>query len=464
MPYPKGLPFLGNAHQIKKHLIHLQLEQWSRQYGNYFRFKIASREVLVVADHQAFSKIMRDRPEGFNRTVELTETWKEMGLAEGVFIAHGEVWKRQRRMVMAGFDPAHVKAYFPGLCKVTDRLEARWKKTLGAEIDLQADLMRFTIDVITGLAFGSEVNTLESGDDVIQRYLDKIFPAIFKRNLSVFKYWKYIRLPSDRALDRSVAAVNGAIEGFVERARERIKQDPNLKTNPNNLLEAMINAADQGDSGLTDYDVAGNVLTMLLAGEDTTANSLAWLLALLWKNPETLKQLQHEVRTKFNLKTPYSLERLGELPYLDACINESMRLKPVAPILPFQALKDTVIADIFVPANTIIYGLMRHDSVDDHFIPNAAQFDPQRWMSKEETHQSINSAKRISTPFGAGPRICPGRYLALLEMKIAITMLLTRFDIDYISTPNGGEAQERLAFTMEPVGLKMRLRSRGENE
>jgi len=461
LPGPKGLPVLGNALQIKRHILHQKFEQWSREFGDYYRVQIGPRKLLVVADHQAFAKVLRDRPDGFNRTIRLAETWKDMGLQVGLFGANGYIWKRQRRMVMAGFDPAHVKDYFPSLCKVVGRLETRWKKSIDTDIDLQADLMRFTVDTITGLAFGSDVNTLESGEDVIQRHLDKIFPAVFRRNLALFKYWNYIRLPADRQLDRSVTEVNAAIEGFIVKARQRLQQQPELREKPSNLLEAMINAADQGDSGLTDKDVAGNVLTMLLAGEDTTANSLAWLLALLWKNPETLQKLQQEVRASFSVDTPYSIERLNDLDYMDACINESMRLKPVAPFLPLQANHDTVIADIHVPANTIVFGLFRRDSVDDQYIPHAAKFDPERWLTQQgETGQAINSVKRISMPFGAGPRICPGRYLALLEMKIALTMLFTRFEIDDINTPDGQEAQEFMAFTMAPLGLKMRLKNR----
>ena len=461
LPGPRGLPLIGNALQIKKrHLLHQQLEQWSREFGNYYRFQIGRTKLLVIADHSVFAKILRDRPDGFNRTQRLAETWHALGLPVGLFGANGEVWKRQRRMVMAGFDPAHVKGYFPAMCKVVGRLESRWKKSQGSEIDLQADLMRFTVDTITGLAFGADVNTLGSGDDVIQRHLDKIFPAVFRRNLSMIKYWNYVRLPSDRALDRSVAAVRLAIQGFIAAARQRIEQHPGLRHEPGNLLEAMISAADQGDSGLTDADVAGNVMTMLLAGEDTTANSLAWLLALLWENPAVLKKLQADVDAKFALDTPYSIERLNQLDYMDACINESMRLKPVAPFLPMQASRDVIIEDIQVPADTIIFGLFRSDSVDEKFVPNAASFDPQRWISQGESGQSINSVKRISMPFGAGPRICPGRYLALLEMKSALTMLLTRFEIDRITTSDGQPAQEFMALTMAPLGLTMRLKTR----
>jgi cytochrome P450 len=166
------------------------------------------------------------------------------------------------------------------------------------------------------------------------------------------------------------------------------------------------------------------------------------------------------VRSHVDQDTPYTIDKLNELDYLDACINESMRLKPVAPFLPLQANRDTVIDDIQVPANTIVFGLFRRDSMDDAQLPNAAQFDPERWLA-QPGDVGINSVKRISMPFGAGPRICPGRYLALLEMKIAMAMLLTRFDILNISTPDGNEAQEFMAFTMAPLGLTMRLKKRG---
>jgi len=131
-----------------------------------------------------------------------------------------------------------------------------------------------------------------------------------------------------------------------------------------------------------------------------------------------------------------------------------MRLKPVAPFLGIEALRDTTIADIRVPARTVVLCLMRRDSVDDRYFQNAAAFEPARWLGE------AGAAKRIAMPFGSGPRICPGRYLALLEIKLAMTMLLGTFEIIAVDTPDGGEALEVMHFTMNPVGLRMRLRER----
>jgi cytochrome P450 len=463
LPGPRGWPVLGNLFQVRRPTIHQSVERWSVQHGPYFRFSLGGRHLLGVADHEALHALLRDRPEGFRRTRLLESLGVEMGLKPGVFGANGDAWKRQRRMVMAGFDPAHIKAYFPSLLKVTQRLRGRWQKAArdGAAIDLQADLMRFTVDAIAGLAFGTDINTLESDADVIQRHLDKIFPAFFKRLFSFFPTWRYWRSAADRELARSIEAVNVQIDTFIRQARARLQADPARREHPPNLLEAMIISADAGDAAVvSDAEVAGNVLTMLLAGEDTTANTLAWMIHLLQRNPEALQRAQAEVRSLAPNAAAFTPEQMSSLDYLEACAHETMRLKPVAPFQVTEALRDTTIADIRVPAGTMVWCVMRGDTMDERYFPNAKAFEPQRWLASGAPSDAANSAKRVSIPFGAGPRVCPGRYLALLEIKMAAAMLLAHFDIESVTTHSGAEAAELMAFTMTPVGLQMRLRER----
>jgi cytochrome P450 len=462
LPGPKGLPLLGSALQIESDKLHLQLEAWARQYGPYYQLRLGPRRILIVADHKAIAALLRDRPEGSSRSARLSEVWKEMGLPSGVFGANGELWRRQRRMVMAGFDPGHVKRYFPALKDVSDNLARRWRAAASAQtpIDLQADQMRFTVDTNAGQAFGAKVDTLGSDGDIIQQHLDKLFPSLFKRMFSVIPTWRWFPSRADRELATSVAAVMAAVEGFVAQARVRLEQNPQLRAHPTNLLEAMIAAADQPDSGINNADVTGNVLTMLLAGEDTTANTLAWMVYLLWQNPQALAKAVAEVRSICGDARDLRLEHMGQLDYIEACAHETMRLKPVAPHIGFQTLRDTQVGDVRVPAGTMILSVMRHDSVSEEHVRNAAAFSPERWMEENNPAMNATSAKRISMPFGGGPRICPGRYLALLEMKMAMATLLGRFDIERLDTPDGKEAREQLALTMTPVGLTMRVRER----
>jgi cytochrome P450 len=464
LPHPPGLPLVGNLLQIDKPHIHSQIEGWVRRYGNFFTFSLGRQRLLVVADHAAMGAILRDRPEGFRRTPRFASIANEIGIGGGVFGAEGAAWNRQRRMVMASFDPRHLRAYFPSLVRVSARLEGRWRRAAAADaaIDLQADLMRFTVDAISGLAFGSEVNTLESDDEIIQRHLDKIFPAMYRRLLAPFATWRWWKTRADRELDSSVAAVNAAIEGFVAAARQRLDADPVRRAAPANLLEAMLVAADDPGSGITDAEVSGNVMTMLLAGEDTTANTLAWAIWLLAEHPACLERARAEVDAVAGDPAEWTAERFARLVWLEACANETMRLRPVAPSLTLQALRDTTVADIRVPAGTLVFGALRSDSLRDDYFAAAERFDPQRWLDADAGH-SATSANRVSMPFGAGPRVCPGRHLAMLEMKMALATLLGRFDVVSVTTPDGKEPDERMSFTMAPAGLAMRLRERSSS-
>ena len=456
LPGPRGWPLIGNAREVETSRVHLVAEAWQRRYGDFFQMRIGPRRFLVIADADAITRVLRDRPDGFQRTPRLSQIADELGFA-GLFTANGERWRRQRPMVMASFDPGHIKRYFPALVRVTERFARRWQRAAaeGRAIDLQADLMRYTVDVTTGLAFGVDMNTLESDTEVIQQHLDKIFPAVFKRVMAVVPYWRW--LPNFR-LARHIRALERAVDGFIAAARARIEADPQLRERPTNLIEAMIVARDNPASGLTDADVAGNVLTMLLAGEDTTANTLAWLIYLLSRNPSALARAREEVRRALRTEQwPQSYEDIAGLDYVEACIHETMRLRPVAPLIIVQAVRPTNIAGIAVPEKQLVMCLMRPAPTDDRHFPNAATFEPARWLERERAA----AGKRVSMPFGAGPRLCPGRYLAMLEMKMVAAMLLAGFEIEEVATPDGGEPREHLALTMSPVGLRLRLRNSG---
>jgi cytochrome P450 len=462
LPGPRGLPLLGNSLQLDTPRVHQQMERWCREYGPIYRLRFGQRRIIVIGEHETVAAVLRDRPDGFRRTSRLEQIWTEMGLKPGVFGANGDSWRRQRRMVMASFDPAHIKRYFPSLRAVAQRLTKRWQVAAREHqaIDLQADLMRYTVDTIAGLAFGTPVNTLESNEDIIQNHLDKIFPALWRRMTAALPLWRLFPSRADRELAQGIVAVNEAVDAFIADARARLRRDPARAKEPPNLLEAMIVAADEPDSGIDDGLVSGNVLTMLLAGEDTTANTVAWMIYLLWRTPQAMAKAADEVRRSIADPMNPTQEEIARLDYVEACAHETMRLKPVAPLLGLQTLRETTIGDVRVPPGMMIFSLMRRDSVSDEFIPQASEFQPERWLVEGGPRQAASAAKRISMPFGAGPRICPGRYLALLEMKMAMAMLLGHFEVESVTTPYPGEAKEHMSFTMAPVDLRLRLKAR----
>lgn len=454
LPGPRPWPLLGNLPQQSPVRMHRQVEAWARQYGPLFAMRFAATPVLVVADPILVGGVLRDRPEGFRRPSATAQVAMEMDGRPGLIVAEGAAWRAQRRMIMAALAPHAVKAYFPALVATGLRLRERWRQAAqtGTGIALAVDLKCYSIDIIAGLAFGIEVNTLEHGEHVLQRHMDIILAGVARRSMAPFPYWRYLRLARKRELDASVAALRATVDQLIAGARTRLEAGPAHRQQPANLLEAMLCAAQEEGSGIDDNIVAGNVATMLLAGEETTSSTLTWLLYPLHRNRAALRQAREEVLRVAPDPEQFTIEQMDALDYLDACAREALRLKPATPFIALEALRDSMVGDVAVPKGGLVWCVMRHDNA----ISPGNDFDPGSWLGEGRGA----SEQPLSMPFGAGPRTFPGRYLALLEIKVACAMLLATFDIAAIDTTDGREPEEVMGFTMSPQALHMRLRAR----
>ena len=456
---PPAWPLVGSLPYFDPPRVHLVFEEWARRYGTPFRVDLGKRRMLVIDDPAEIGRILRARPGAFRRVRPVESIFRELGIA-GIFSAEGADWERQRRLVMRAFDPAHLKTYFPSLAAVTRRLLARFERAAdGAEVlDLQQEFMRYTVDVTAGLAFGVDINTIEGGDDAIQRHLDQVFPSINRRMSAPFPWWRYFKLPADRALERDLGEVRRAIDGFIATARARMAADARLRDHPGNLIEALLAARDTPESGFSDADVSGNLFTALLAGEDTTANTLAWLTCFLADEPQA--QLAAQAEADAVLGTQRVIEdfaRVDDLEYTAAATREAMRLKPVAPLLSHESNEAVTVCGIELRARTPIVTLLRPAGLNPALFPEPLAFRPQRWLADGGSSERENTARRVLMPFGGGPRFCPGRYLALLEIQMVTSMLMRNFHIERVGTE---PVRERNALSMQPEGFRARLRKR----
>ena len=459
LPQPPAWPLVGSLPYFDPPRVHLVIEEWARRYGTPFRVNLGKRQMLVIDDAAEIGRILRARPGAFRRVRPVESIFRELGIA-GLFSSEGADWERQRRLVMRAFDPAHLKSYFPSLCKVTTRLLARFTQAAetGADLDLQQEFMRYTVDVTAGLAFGVDINTIEGGDNAIQRHLDQVFPSVNRRMSALFPWWRYVKLPADRALESDLAEVRKAIDGFIAAARLRMTENPELQALPGNLIEALLAARDTPESGFSDADVSGNVFTALLAGEDTTANTLAWLTYFLSEEPHAQHAAQAEADAVLGAQRVMDdFGRVDELVYTAAATREAMRLKPVAPLLSHESNEPVTVCGIELRARTPVATLMRPAGLDPALFPQPLAFRPERWLGERASALSESAAKRVLMPFGGGPRFCPGRYLALLEIQMVTSMLMKNFHIERV----GREAvRERNALSMFPEGFRARLRLR----
>ena len=459
LPGPKGLPLLGNLLQLNFKQLHRVLERWCDEFGTLCAFKLGLRPVVVVADPELIQHILRNRPKLYRRLGTIEPVAREMGIA-GVFSAEGEDWKRQRRLTAPALDANHLRQFFPTLIKVTERLKNRWNKAADKQeaVDVQQHLMRYTVDVTTNLVFGYDMNTLEKEGDVIQEHLEKIFPVVDRRIHMPFPYWRYFKLPADRALDKALVAIRETITGFVARARARLAQTPELAEHPTNLLEAMLSAPDGGNAAFTDEEIYGNMLTMLLAGEDTTANTMAWMTHFMIEHPEAQARMRTEAaQVVGNAGVLSQLQDAERLNYIEAFAHETMRLKPVAPLIFLETIEDVEIGGVAVPKETAVMLLTLHGGLQETHFAAADQFRPERWLEAASASPCAHNPKAF-VPFGAGPRFCPGRQLAMVEIKTVMAMLCAAFEVSKTDHPQ--PVKEIFSITMMPENLFVRFHRR----
>jgi cytochrome P450 len=453
LPGPRGLPLIGNAHQLlRTSRVHLVAEKWAQRYGPLIRIDIGPRLMLAVSGADAINEILRDRPGGFRRWRDQQAVIEEMG-PPGVFIAEGDDWKRQRRLVDTALNTHYLHRYFDVVRTSTERLRHRLREAARdrRSLEIADELTSYTVDITSALALGHDLNTLERRDSELQGHIQRVMQMTGRRLAAPIPYWRRFRLPADRALDHSVLEMKRAISGFIEQARARMDADPERYDEPPNLLEGML-AAQRTDGTFSDDDIVGNMFTILLAGEDTTANTLGWTIWLLASRPEIQARLAGEAQEVLgDGELPVEHERIEKLVYAEAVVRESMRLKGVSPLLGVEPIEDTTIGDTHIPAGTRLLLLLR--SAGREAAGRSEEFYPERWL---EDSDETRAPKSLA--FGAGPRFCPGRNLAFLEAKAAIAMIARDFEMELDSSAK--PVREAFKFAMVPEGLHVRLRER----
>lgn len=448
LPGPRRLPWLGNAHQLRTSRLHLILEDMAARYGPVYRIDIGPDPVVVFSDREAINAILRRRPDDFRRNSVMTEVVKETG-SDGVFAAEGDAWRRQRRLAVTALNADHLHRFYAVISLATERLHRRLQAAAraGAPVDIHEPFQAYAVDVTSALAFGHDLNTLERGDVELQGHIHRVFDMTARRSAAPVAYWRRCRLPADRALDRSVAALQEAIAGFIAEARERLAARPDRP--PENFLESMLAAPE----AYSDHEIAGNVQTMLTAGEDTTSHSLAWAVWYLARRPDVQARLAAEARDLQGADPVPGYEAAAQAHYGEAVLREAIRLRSAAPIMFVEAAQDTEVGGVRLPAGTRLMLMTRLVATQESSYVNATAFDPGRWLEPD----AAPDPKGLLA-FGAGPRFCPGRNLAFLEAKAALAMLAHAFEIT--PDPAAPPVRERFGFTMGPTAVPVLLRER----
>jgi len=283
-----------------------------------------------------------------------------------------------------------------------------------------------------------------------------ILPAINRRLFAFVPIWRYVQTPSDRRLKRALANVRAWLQGLLTEARARSKAEPKQIQKSTNLVEAMVVASDENGEPFSDDAIMSNLLTMLIAGEDTTAFTLAWAIHQLCDSPQWASEIRREadkiLGDSIVAGTP---DLAGLLLRAGAVVSETMRLRPVGPTSFLDANVDASLGEYIVPKQTTVSALLRPAATDSANFFDPLAFRPERWLEDPNGPHNVSAYM----PFGTGPRMCPGRSLAFLEMKTFVSMLYKNFDVERVGD-SAAVSELYNGFTMAPSGLTVRLHCR----
>ncbi|MBV8106896.1 MAG: cytochrome P450, partial [Hyphomicrobiales bacterium] len=287
--------------------------------------------------------------------------------------------------------------------------------------------------------------------------LGVILPAINRRLFALVPTWRYVQTPSDRRLNRAFVNVRAWLDGLLADARTRLKTEPDRAQKPSNFLEAMVTTRDENGKPFSDDVIMSNLLTMLIGGEDTTTFTLAWAIHQLCDSPRWAAEIRREADAILGASIlGGSHEIASRLVCAGAVASETMRLRPMVPIAFHDANVDTSLGEYIIPKQTTVAALFRPAAIDRANFLDPLAFRPERWLEDSLRPHNVSAYM----PFGSGPRMCPGRSLALLEMKTILCLLYKNFDVDRVG--DSADVSELYGVFMSPAGLKVRLRSRSQ--
>ena len=353
----------------------------------------------------------------------------------------GETHRKQRKLVMPPFHGARMRAYGEAMREVALQRTEGWRE--GMSIRVHETTRDISLDVILRTVFGVEGAEVKSMGALMTRVMDEFNPVlIFSTALQ--KSW----FPPYRRYLAARAEYGDMLRVLIRRCRDdQAREGAPMRTD---ILSMFVAARHDDDSPMSDEEIRDQLQTLLVAGHETTAISLAWSLYWLHAHPAKLAKLRAELDA---LGPDASPDELAKLPYLDAVCLETLRLHPIVPDVIRKLNKPLVMDGHLIPAGLnvgIVTSVIHQDPV---LYPNPTSFEPERWLTKRPTPFEY-------MPFGGGHRRCIGSAYSDYEMRIVLATLVARFDLAL----DGEDAPVRRNIVMGPKhGVRMKVLGRRES-
>ncbi len=439
-------PFLdgwitSSASALRRAPIETYLQGW-REQGDVVRFRLGGPfDAYLVVHPEGVDHVLREDNQNYGKVEWHNARFREL-LGNGLATSEGDRWLSRRRLLQPAFHRERIEGMVAVMVGATEEVAARWDLVQpGDIIDMSREMMGLTLTIATRTLLGIDP---AAEAPRMGPFIDESLRHIIRRLESLIAVPLGIPAPANRRFVAARRELDGFILGLIEARRAD-------RSGPSNMLDILLDTRDaETGEPLTTTDLRDEIMTMLMAGHESTSVALTWAWYLLAQHPDVFGALRSEVDAVLDGGVP-TLEQLGQLHQTSMIIDETLRLYPPAWSTTRSPLHDDVIGGRRIPKGKIVivspYVTHRHPD----FWPNPEAFEPERFRDGVPTGDN-----RFSYfPFGGGPRQCLGLTFALTEAKIILAMLASRF---HPALPPGHVARLDPQVTLRPLGgMPMRL-------
>lgn len=447
-PGPKGKLILGSLPERRSQPLQLYLNG-ALTYGDVVYYRMGYLNIYLLNNPDHIKYVLQDNQKNYFKGVGYEKLLPVLG--HGLLMSDGDFWHRQRRLSQPAFHRQRIVEFSKVMSQSTAAMLERWSRldspnspnspNSNSPLDIAQEMMRLTLAIVSRTLLSTDVS--DEADNVGQA-LSRLLSATNKRVLSLLP-WEKLPLPSNAQFNRDLKVLDRVVGSIIEERR---------KTNHDagDLLSMLMNARDE-DTGesMNDKQLRDEVMTIFLAGHETTANLLAWTWYLLSTHPEIARKLRAEVLEVLGPEKVPSFEDLPRLKYTLMILEESLRLYPPAWVLARENKEQDQIGGYTIPKGSVIVICPYVVHRLPHLWENPEGFDPERFNPdvKNDRH------KYSYFPFSGGPRQCIGTSFALTEAQIILAMVAQKYRLDLVS---GHPVEPEPLITLRPKnGVKMNL-------
>ena len=408
-PGPKGAPFVGSLFEMRSDPLGF-FARIAREYGDVVRFRVGPTDVHLVSHPDLIKEVLVTQQHRFMKGRGLQ--WAKHFLGEGLLTSEGDFHRRQRRLSQPAFHRHRIQSYATTMVDFALRTRDRW--ACGREVALDREMMALTMAIVGKTLFDADV---EGEAEEIGASLTTVISFFPRFNLPAAGLLQRLPLRSNRRFERARARLDATIYRIIAERRK----SPGDR---GDLLSMLLAARDEESdgTGMTDLQLRDELMTIFLAGHETTANALAWTFYLLSQNPAEEALFFAEIDRVLAGRAP-TLEDLKDLRYCESVLAESMRLFPPAWGMGRRVLEDAQVGPWLIPkgGNVAMAPWVVHR--DERFWPDPLRFDPERFAPEAKAARS----KFAYFPFGGGARQCIGEPFAWMEGVLILATLAQKW-------------------------------------